>query len=392
MGHNGPMLTMRDIEGLEPTRTERPVVDAVKEHGHAGWPHVYLALKAVSKEDLEADADYTERHPRPSVTQFVEECALLSGQGKAMLWKYIRAGEFYESLLGRPACELPPVTDARVCAVSPDTLILVDRVARLLLKSEVGRDGSAMDLLALLVSELLEGRGLARRDLKAWIDRLSDAERSGELDACASSFAVHAARKVGGAAVPARPRTKGLNKIPSLITIPMVPLTSELRPLLAESLWLTELARSGERPATWRVNLFDSPRLRVGEGRLVTPDFVVAETLTGDMSVHLVEVKSGTAPAGVSLERLDSYLACGADYVWVAVEEEHVERYAGGAQRLGCGVLAYDGKKLRVAVAAKRQDVGPEERCALYRELLKCALRRTNRETVIEYSISKLEL
>ena len=47
------------------------------------------------------------------------------------------------------------------------------------------------------------------------------------------------------------------------------------------------------------------------------------------------------------------------------------------AERLGLGVLAFDGSSLGVRLAAQRQDPSPEKRAALYRELLRHSLRRT---------------
>ena len=368
MGHNGRMLKIEDIEGLEPTPVELPLVEAIREHGHAGWPYIYVALRDVTKDDLLADPEYCGRHRHPSVTQYLEECALFGGAGGiTMLRKYERAGKRYEAVRSENP-GLPPVTDPRVCAVSPDAFNLLDSVAACLERSSAGRRGPASQLMGLLVSELVEGRGMTRRQMRGWLERLKGAQAVGMLDQYVDDFLAAAAHGVE--------RTtpdEAVRALSSAVMSSADPLAG-VRALLQEGLWLAELGAEGASTGPWQLSVLDAPRLALGPGRAAVPDFAAVETLTGDMAVHLFEVKLG---AEQRLDRIAQLIDAGADFAWLVTGAPCAEQALPVAERLGLGVLAFDGSSLGVRLAAQRQDPSPEKRAALYRELLRHSLRRT---------------
>ncbi|MGN0037876.1 MAG: hypothetical protein ACI36Y_01895 [Coriobacteriales bacterium] len=363
------MLKIEDIEGLEPTPVERPLVDAIQEHGHDGWPYIYLALRDVTKDDLLADAEYCSRHRHPSVTQYLEECALFGGAGGiTMMRKYERAGKRYEAVRANNP-SLPPVTDPKVCAVSPDAFNLLDSVAAYLEHPSADKGELVARLMGLLVGELLEGRGMTRRQMRDWLSRLKDAQTVGDLEQYVDKFLAQAAHDIESATP-----DEAVRALCSAVKSSTTPLSS-IRALLLEGRWLAELGVKDLSPKPWQLSVIDEPRLMIGQRRYILPDFAVVETLTSDMSVHFFEVKLGRAFDGMGLNELSTMLESGADYLWLVTGAQCAEQVRKVAERLGLGILVFSESSLEVCVVAGRQEPDPEKRSALYRELLKRSFR-----------------
>lgn len=374
------MLKIEDIEGLEPTPVERPLVDAIRTHGHDGWPYIFLVLRDVTKNDLLADEEYCKRHRHPSVTQYLEECALFGGAGGiTMMRKYERAGKRYEAIRAKNS-SLPPITDPRVCAVSPDAFNLLDSVAAYLEHPSVGKEDLVARLMGLLAGELVEGRGMTRRQMRDWLGKLKGARAVGELEQFADKFLAQAAHDIEKAAPDAAVRA-----LCSTVKSSATPLSS-IRALLQEGCWLAEPSIKGIPLKPWQLTVFDEPRLVIEPGRVILPDFAVVETLLSDMSVHFFDVKLGGEPR---LDRIAQCIDGGADYVWLVTGVQCAEQVRKVAERLGLGILVFSERSLEVFVAAEKQDPGPEKRSALYRELLKRSL-KISCEAKVEYALVQI--
>lgn len=379
MGHNVPMLKREDIIGLRPTRVEEPLVSAIRKYGHAGWPYIYLALRDVTKDDLLADPEYCSRHRHPSMTQYLEECALFGEQGGiTMLRKYQRAGSLYEEVQKVSDGKLPAITDLSVCTVSPDAFILVARVARILDSAGSQARAHADELLVLLVSKLIEGRGLSRQQMLRWISLLGDAERDGSLEGCAEDFLAQVRKEVH--LERGEERYGRLNSELCFVAGSQLSTTATVRSQLDDPSWLACLMEDGEQPSG-RIEMIDLPRIRNVALRDLGADFAVVESVTGDLVVHLVDVSPGEGGRAASERRPEDLVDSGVDYVWVVLDSGRT--WAGSdepAASSGIGVFNLDGEKLSVAAPARKLSPPASARVRILELLLAESLCRTARK------------
>lgn len=124
-----PEVTKRalnDKSSLKPTSVELDLVNVLIDE-HDNWPAVYLEMTKVSEDDLLSDAEFCQRHKRPSLTAFFVECGEIAGVNISTLRKYQRAGVYYESARNRHP-ELPSIVDNKVKNVPPDLLSFVSKI------------------------------------------------------------------------------------------------------------------------------------------------------------------------------------------------------------------------------------------------------------------------
>lgn len=169
-------------EELTPTFVERPLVNAILEHRDE-WPYIYLEMAKVSKEDLLLDAEYCARYKHPSLTNFFKECGKIGGMHISMLRKIQRAGSYYESAQQRHS-QLPQIINPQVCVLSPDTLIIVSKIICFLDYDLDLFDESELTLL----SDLLCGHGLSRKELNYWLSYFEEANEYSCLDQAVRDF------------------------------------------------------------------------------------------------------------------------------------------------------------------------------------------------------------
>ena len=354
------MAKALDIDTTQPTPVEEDLVAAIRQR--EGWPFVYAAMRSVTKEDLLADARYCARHKNPSLTQFFTECGALGGLKISMMRKYQKAGRFYDGCRERfPS--LPPVTDASVCALSPDSLVLVERVASFLDEGAPQLDQQRNALVHLLVAELLEGRGLERKQMLSWLGLLQDASRAGQLERSVADFMAQVESGASG--------SRAVFEAASATQC----LASRVRAALLQN--GASLFGSAEAGA---VSVVDALQVAAGSSVHACSFAVVVQQPQGVAAVHAISV----CEAGESFAGHGAFP--GADGTWLVVEgAASVEEVQ---PQPGVGVLAYEGgalSKLREAPAA---NASAESRCAL----LEALVSRLAARTASAYSYTCLSL
>lgn len=358
----------------EPTPVEAPLVAAIRDHREE-WPLVYAEMKGVCKDDLLADAEYCSRHRHPSMTQFFRECGLIGGIHESMLRKFERAGRFYDRFLSEfPGSPRPD--DGRVAAMSPDTLILVDRIDGFLAMGAPSMGSERHEIVGRLVGDLLEGRGLRRRELNAWLASLQDAAEHGALERCVGDFIASVTGDAAGERGLFEHAGAGLR------------LESRVRLLLRGGEWLSSLGARDGTASPGRVEIVDEPGLRVGDD-VLRPDFAVLETVTDELAVHVVETRGRLLPGMLGEGVFGS--RTGADYAWAVVAERPGNAAVARCESAGVGLMVLEGGALEVVVLAARREPPEGRAAALCRGLLaRMVSRRPKPSPSYEYSFTMM--
>lgn len=346
-------------EELQPTPVEEGLVRALREH-RGEWPYAYLEMKKVSKENLLADAEYCSRHKHPSLTQFLRECADIADTGISPLRRYQRAGKFYERM-GEVA-DLPPITDSRVCHLSPDTIIYIDQIYEIAYPA-AGDSSLVEDVAYQLLFSLVMGWGMERKELRKWIALLENAKEAGELDKMVDNL-------FGELIYQDYERGLAATDVLRHATV-----EARVRPLIEEGLWLQSVVEPGrfENANAGMLDLVDEPEF-VLDDRMVMPDYAVAETLTDsdfEVCIHAIEVKKQLQDGRLS--QLGTLSRC-CDYVWLVLNADVCSSKTSW-KRMGLdekvGVMLFDEGELTVLRPAERQVVDAEMSLVFCKEMMK---------------------
>ena len=352
-----------DAADLEPAPVERGLVGAIQEHRDE-WPLIYNEMKSVDKDDLLADAEYCNRHKHPSMTQFFCECGSIAGIHESMLRKFERAGRFYDRFHAEFP-DSPEITDPKVVAMSPDTLILVDRIDSFLQKGAPRLIEERKKLLRKLVGDLLEGCGLRRKELNAWLASLQDADEYGHLKERVYGFLYSLYRD--GSVVNFHDRIDKLRCLESIVRI-----------FLEEGTWLESLGARATKSWSRGLEIVDSPRVR-DRLRTTCPDFVVVESFTDDLAVHFVEVK--VAVDRHKLSRVLSAFGDGADYNWLALGALPSDDVVARCKEASVGIMLVSQDRKEVILSAEKLSSSENARVRLYRGLMAASLGKRNKPT-----------
>lgn len=354
------MKKQTNISTLEPTRVEANLVAAMREHRDE-WPYIYVQMKAVCEDDLLLDADYCNRHKHPSMTQFYRECGEICGVNLPRLRKYQRAGGYYEACMRRFG-DLPTITDERVCALSPETLIYVQRIEELIAAGDSGDKVSRDELIHTLIADLLEGKGLSRKQLVNWLSSLQTVEDAGELASCVDNFVAELNHKMSsGQAYFAAMRSRRIE--------------TQVMPFIQEGLWLTALGTSAVN-ASIKISVLNDIRLLDGKNAPVV-DFAVMENATCKLAVHAIEIKAMTQDGAFDTSR--KTLSGGFDYSWIVFDATHnpvIDTRSIRSVDDSIGVMEYRAGVLKVIRPAVRLNPSDTDKARLYGEMMARMLAR----------------
>ena len=373
----------------EPTRTERPLVAAIKAD-RENWPAIYSEMCKVDKDMLLEDPDYCNRHRNPSLTQFYIECGAMASMRISMLRKFDRAGKFYEKCLSRFP-DLPPISDPSVAKLSPDTLILICRIEEFI---NMGAPDNPLDvewLVHRLVSDVVEGHGLARKQLNAWLSSLQDAAIYGRLDSAVTEFIMSL-----------DPRRLTSSKLVYNVAEQARCLESFVKGKLNSGEWLdAAYAECDALPGEADVR-FLSGAIEVVSGpfrldkKSLPHDFAVIDARRDQMIVHAVEVKVKAAHIEKALRLTNAEKnAAGVDFYWFATEGEVPSALVSHLKSRGIGLLLREDDGLRIVLPPERCTPADNVRSDLLSSLLLKIIRKPkkpfDKRSCFEYAVVSLK-
>lgn len=350
------MNTPQHTEELTPTFVERPLVNAILEHRDE-WPYIYLEMAKVSKEDLLLDAEYCARYKHPSLTNFFKECGKIGGMHISMLRKIQRAGNYYESAQQRHP-QLPQIIDPQVCALSPDTLIIVSKIIWFL--------DYDLDLLneseLTLLSDLLHGNGLSRKELNHWLSYFEEANEYSCLDQAVRDFIKECRINIDLSCVALENRGVAVESSSDSV--------DDLLAIFANKGWLYEfLGTSKENGVSLKILSAGVSSKRLG---LPFSSCVFFEAFGGSLRIHCAWrcdkkqlrqiLESGTIP--------DIFTNSGIDCLWLvfdSCDEELANNLTD--KKLGIGLLCY-GDGVKALCGPSKLSYTSDSRFALYDALL----------------------
>lgn len=375
---------MTEKKNLAPTPVERDLVNALIDK-RDNWPAIYLEMTKVSEGDLFSDAEFCQRHKRPSLTAFFVECGEIAGVNISTLRKYQRAGVYYESARNRHP-ELPSIADDKVKNVPPDLLSFVSKINDLARQSD--SDNESLDKLEVqYILGTLNGK-ITRMKLMSDLARF----RSGldnnnvacsllELENLNNNLTGEFSKKDGMAFSFTLEKTKiDERKI------------EKIRFFLSKDAWVRPLSKGplGARPH-FTVYAAHGPSvcgaIRFGEGKrfpliALFPDFVVVEDGNLLPCIHSFEIMNcQDLESSRVIYRLNQqiyYSDCeteregasvlGFDYSWVVLtsnqlSQEDIEEF-GLAEEIG--VMLFGTKGLSILRMPKRLSSNDKRRLALY--------------------------
>lgn len=354
----------------EPTPVERSLVAAIQDHREE-WPYIYVEMTKVTKDDLLADEMYCSRFKHPSMTNFYRDCGEIAGINISMLRKYERAGRLYEKCCEEDS-DLPAVTDPSVCTLSPDTLALVDRISAYQDREKESYPRRRKSLSCMIARRLTSGKGPSRKQLLLWLNNLEFAESQGTLERALlqmRQMLTGSERVEGNNCSTANRRAKWEEKRGELwLSAPL---------LLMDGKWLTNTLKDKFDCSNAHFELHDWQSMRPEFGRYGGPDYVVVETITGEIRTHAIDLRP-TASARSLFEADHAARTSGADCYWILTMEFET-RSPDWASRTesAVGVMLIVDNEIEVLKAPDLVTPFVETRVQLYMEILARMMPRT---------------
>lgn len=318
-------------------------VSAIVEH-RDNWPEIYKVMAHIEEVGVQADVDYCASTKRASLTDFYRRAGEKAGMHISQMRKIQRAGKFY---VDNKDDSLPELDDPRVARTSPDTVNLIENIVR----GEAERGGEHPEELARrLLLDLIERKGLTRKELKSWSDRVTGSRRRPRKEADPDiSFSIQpsADDALGGARIHSF-------EIAALSAID-------------DRAWLSCMLKGDERLLGKFKAMTVGNAVKV-DGESFFPACIVAETYTEPLAMHAIDfAHAHLTPTG---RVRDDWAIPGFEYSWLVFADEPTKAAINRCKKNGVGVMHYADGKLSIALVAKRHDVDEAQRTAVHDGLL----------------------
>ena len=310
------------------------------------WPAIYMVMEHVEEVGVRNDPDYVASTKRASLTDFYRRAGAKAGMHISQMRKIQRAGKFYTAHRTK---DLPALDDPRVAYTSPDTVNLIENIVR----GEAEHGTQPDDLAHQLLLDLVERKGLSRKELKAWSDRVTGTRRRPENEVTADfSFSIVSGKGASDSALHGA-------RIHSF----------EIAALSAidNRDWLTCMLEGDEK----QLGKFKALTMGNGvdvDGERYFPACVVIETYTERMAFHAIDfAHSHLTPTG---RVRDDWSVPGFEYSWLVFSEEPTKAALNRCKKAGVGVMVYGDDGLQVALVAKRREVEDAQRAEVHDDML----------------------